>query len=96
MVKVIVYGTEMCPWCHKAKSFMEENEIKFEYIDVGKDREAAIRMIEKSGQRGVPVIEIDGEMIVGFDEPRIRKKLGLKGWTRSFGDVLFAVIYTSE
>ena len=76
-MKVVVYGTEMCPWCHKAKDFMEENEIKFEYIDVGKDREAAMQMIEKSGQRGVPVIEIDDEMIVGFDEARIRKKLGI-------------------
>ena len=76
-MKVIVYGTEHCPWCHKAKDFFEENEVKFEYVDVGSDREAAMKMVEKSGQRGVPVIEIDGEMIVGFDEPKIREKLGI-------------------
>jgi len=76
-MKVIVYGTEFCPWCHKAREFLEENEVKFQYIDVGKDREAAMEMNRKSGQRGVPVIEIDGEIIVGFDERRIREKLGI-------------------
>jgi glutaredoxin-like YruB-family protein len=75
--KVIEYGTEMCPWCKRAKEFFEENEIKYKYIDVGKDREAAMKMIEKTGQRGVPVIEIDGEFIVGFNEKKIREKLGL-------------------
>jgi len=75
--KVIEYGTEFCPWCHRAREFFKENGIEFEYIDVGKDREAAIEMIEKTGQRGVPVIEIDGEIIIGFDEARIRKKLGI-------------------
>ncbi|MBD3155968.1 MAG: NrdH-redoxin, partial [Candidatus Aenigmarchaeota archaeon] len=59
--KVIEYGTETCPWCKIAKDFFDENEVKYEYIDVGKDREAAMKMIEKTGQRGVPVIEIDGE-----------------------------------
>jgi len=77
-MKVVVYGTEFCPWCHKAREFLDENGVGFEYIDVGKDREAAMKMIEKSGQRGVPVIQIDNEMIVGFDETKIRKKLGLK------------------
>ncbi len=75
--KVIEYGTETCPWCHRAREFFEENEIKYKYIDVGKDRKAAKEMIEKTGQRGVPVIEIDGEFIVGFDEKKIREKLGL-------------------
>ncbi len=76
--KVKEYGTEMCPWCHRAKDFFEENDIKFEYIDVGNDKKAAQEMIEKTGQRGVPVIEIDGEIIIGFDENKIRKKLGFK------------------
>jgi glutaredoxin-like YruB-family protein len=75
---VIVYGTEHCPWCHKTKEFMEENEVKFKYIDVGADREAAIKMIEKTGQRGVPVIEIGDEIIIGFDETRIKKLLELE------------------
>ena len=75
--KVKEYGTEMCPWCHRAKDFFKENNVEFEYVDVGKDREAAQEMIEKTGQRGVPVIEIDGEIIIGFDEAKIREKLGI-------------------
>lgn len=75
--KVIEYGTERCPWCKRAKEFFDENEIKYKYVDVGKDRQAAMEMIEKTGQRGVPVIEIDGEFIVGFDEKKIKEKLEL-------------------
>lgn len=60
------------------KEFLKQNDVKFKDIDVSKDREAAMEMIEKSGQRGIPVIEIDGEMIVGFDREKISKKLGLK------------------
>lgn len=74
-MKIILYGTEFCPWCQRAEEFFEENKIKFKYIDVGKDKESGMEMIEKSGQKGVPVIEIDDEIIIGFDEARIRKKL---------------------
>lgn len=81
-MKVKVYGTETCPWCHRAREFMEENNVKFEYVDVGRDRKAAMEMIEKTGQRGVPVIEIcpskdNCEIIIGFDEERIRELLEL-------------------
>ena len=76
--QVKVYSTPACTWCHILKHFLEENKIKFKEIDVSKDREAALEMIEKSGQRGVPVIEIDGEMIIGFDKEKISKKLGIK------------------
>ncbi len=75
--RVAVYSTPACPWCHIAKEFLKENNVKFEDIDVSQDREAAMEMIEKSGQRGVPVIEIDGEMIAGFDKEKISEKLGL-------------------
>lgn len=71
------YGTEHCPWCQIAKKFFNENNVEFEYIDVGKDKDAAMEMIKKTKQRGVPVIEIDGEIIIGFDEEKIREKLGL-------------------
>ena len=76
-MKIVVYGTEHCPWCHRAKDFFKENGVEFKYIDVGKDRKAAEEMIEKTGQRGVPVIEMGKEIIIGFDEARIKKKLGL-------------------
>lgn len=76
--KVIVYSTQMCPWCHKAKDFLKEHDIEFEDIDVGKDHEAAHRMVEKSGQTGVPVIEIGEQVIVGFNKPKIMELLGIK------------------
>ncbi len=76
--KVTVYGTESCPWCHKAKDFFTEKEIKFKYFDVGKNPKAATEMIEKTDQQGVPVIDINGTIIVGFDEAKIRELLKIK------------------
>jgi len=76
--KVTVYSTPTCPWCHVVKQFLSDHGIKFENIDVSVDHEKAKEMIEKSGQMGVPVVEIGGEIIVGFDETRIRNALGIK------------------
>ncbi len=76
--RVKVYGTPVCPWCGIAKDFLRDHDIEFEDIDVAADREAAREMIEKSGQMGVPVIEIDGEMVVGFDEDKIKRLLDIK------------------
>ena len=78
MVKVIVYSTESCPFCVDAKDFLKKNKIKFEDINVNKDKKAAREMIQKSGQTGVPVIDVDGEIITGFDVPKIKKALNLK------------------
>ena len=74
---VLVYSTPTCPYCIRAKQFLKENAINFKDIDVSKDQEAAQDMIKKSGQMGVPVIDIDGELIVGFDKDRIKKILGI-------------------
>ena len=76
-MKVKVYSTPACVYCHMVKEFLKNNKVKFEEIDVSTNEEAAHEMIEKSGQMGVPVIEIDDEMIIGFDEKKIRKKLGI-------------------
>lgn len=73
--KVIVYSTNTCPWCYKAKEFLKANKIKFEDKNVGDDEEAREEMIEKSGQMGVPVLDIDGKIIVGFDQEAIKKAL---------------------
>ena len=73
--KVKVYSTQTCPWCHKVKDFLKEKKIKFEDIDVGKDQKAANEMVEKSGQMGVPVTDVDGTIIVGFDKEAIEKAL---------------------
>ena len=73
--KVKVYSTSTCPWCHKAKEFLREKGIKFEDINVGADQKAANEMVKKSGQMGVPVIDIDGKIIVGFDKEGLEKAL---------------------
>lgn len=77
-MKIIIYGTDSCPWCHKAREFMKEHKIKFTDKNVGEDRKAAVEMIKKSGQQGVPVIDVDGEIIVGFDEEKLRNLLNIK------------------
>lgn len=77
-MKVIIYGTDSCPWCHKAREFMKEHKLKFTDKNVGEDQKAAAEMIKKSGQQGVPVIDIDGKIIVGFDEEKIRSLLNIK------------------
>ena len=65
MAKVIVYSTPSCPYCTMVKDFLKENNIEFETYDVSQDQEKGKEMIEKSGQTGVPVIDIDGEIIAG-------------------------------
>ena len=74
---VKVYSTSSCPYCHRAKDFLKENNVQFEDIDVGADPDAGKEMIDKSGQMGVPVIDIDGQIIVGFDKEPIKKALGI-------------------
>ena len=77
--KVVIYSTPTCPYCHAAKEYLTEKKIKFQDIDVSKDKKAANDMIEKSGQMGVPVIIVDNKtVIVGFDKDALKKALGLK------------------
>ena len=73
--KVKVYSTPTCPYCHMAKAFLRQNKVAFEDIDVSKDREKAKEMVEKSGQMGVPVIEVGSKLIVGFDKEALKKLL---------------------
>lgn len=75
--KVKMYTTPTCSFCRMEKAFLRENNIPFEEIDVTKDHEALEEMVEKTGQMGVPVTDIDGQVIVGFDKARIKKALGL-------------------
>jgi glutaredoxin-like YruB-family protein len=72
-----VYSTPTCPWCIRAKQFLKENNIVYEDIDVSANKAAAEEMVQKSGQMGVPVLDIEGEIIVGFDKERIKASLGL-------------------
>ena len=75
--RVKVYSTPTCPFCIRAKQFLKESAVSFEDIDVSINHEAAQEMIKKSGQMGVPVIDIEGELIVGFDKDKIKKALGI-------------------
>ena len=75
--KVKVYSTPTCPYCIRTKQFLKENNIEFENIDVSANQEAAQEMTEKSGQMGVPVLDINGEIVIGFDKDKISQLLGL-------------------
>lgn len=74
---VKVYSTSTCPWCVRVKQFLKENNIVFEDYDVGSDQLKADEMVKVSGQMGVPVLDIEGVIIVGFDKDRIKETLGL-------------------
>jgi len=75
MVKVKVYSTPTCPWCHKAKEYFKSKKIAFQDFDVSSDEKARNEMVDKSGQMGVPVIIIGDKVIVGFDQGAIDKAL---------------------
>jgi len=74
---VKIYSTPTCPWCMRAKQFLKENNILFEDLDVSGNQQAAEEMVQKSGQMGVPVLDIDGEIIVGFDKEKIKAALAI-------------------
>ena len=77
MPKVTVYSTPTCVWCGKAKEFLKDNNIHYNEVDVAADQKAAEFMIEKSGQMGVPVIQVDDQFIVGYDKNAMKKVLKL-------------------
>ncbi|MCL6500862.1 MAG: glutathione S-transferase N-terminal domain-containing protein [Candidatus Pacearchaeota archaeon] len=77
-MKVTVYSTPTCPWCVRLKEWLKQNKISFEDMDVSKNEKAAQKMVEKSGQMGVPVTEIDDKVVVGFDVTALKKLLKLK------------------
>ena len=77
MAQVKVYSTPTCPYCIKAKNYLTEHNISFTNIDVSADEKGLAEMTKISGQMGVPVILIDGDVIVGFDKARIDEKLGI-------------------
>jgi NADH-dependent peroxiredoxin subunit F len=76
MTRVTVYSTQNCPYCRMAKAFLDKQGVPYENIDVGTDTVAAKKMIDLSGQRGVPVIMVDNEVIVGFDSVRLNELFG--------------------
>lgn len=77
MKKVIVYSTPTCPYCVIVKEFLKSSHVEFEAKDVAADDIAREEMIKKTGQLGVPVIDIEGEIVIGFNEERIKGLLGI-------------------
>ena len=69
--EVTIYTTPSCPYCNAAKDYFNENDISYTDYDVSQNREKAVEMIEKSGQRGTPVIDIDGNIVIGFNKEKI-------------------------
>lgn len=74
MIKV--YTTNTCPWCVKVKNYLKSENIEFQELNVQDDMEAREEMIKKSNQMGVPVLDINNNIIIGFDKPAILKALG--------------------
>jgi len=77
MTNIKIYTTESCPFCKEAKEFLKENNLEFKEINVEKNHEDAEEMIKKTGQRLVPVIDVDGTIILGFDKAKIKETLHL-------------------
>ncbi|HRV72239.1 MAG TPA: glutaredoxin domain-containing protein [Thermovirgaceae bacterium] len=75
MAKVRVYSTPTCPWCVKMKDYLKSRNVDFENVDVSADREAAMEMVKKTGQMGVPVALVGDVYIVGFDKAKIDEEL---------------------
>lgn len=75
MSKVTIYSTPTCHFCHMAKDFLKSRNIPFEDVNVAGNQSKAQEMIEKSGQMGVPVIDVDGKIIIGFDKEALKKAL---------------------
>jgi len=68
---ITIYSTPTCTYCDKAKDFLKENNIEFTEVDVQNDLVAREEMIEKSGVRAVPVIDVDGQILTGFDKGQL-------------------------
>jgi len=77
MKTVTVYSTPSCTYCQMSKQFFKDNNVEYTDHDVSQDDAMRNEMVEKSGQMGVPVIEIDGQIVVGFDEAKLKELLEL-------------------
>ena len=75
MHTITIYSTPSCPYCIRLKSYLSQKDASFTNIDVSADKEGLDKMVSLSGQMGVPVIDIDGQIVVGFDKEKIDKLL---------------------
>jgi glutaredoxin len=77
--KIIIYGAEWCAFCHTAMQYLDKLDVKYTYIDIDKEPDKGLEAVDKSGQRGIPVIDLAGDIIIGFDRPRIDTALKAHG-----------------
>lgn len=78
MANITIYSTPTCVYCKMAKDFFAKNNVQYDEKNVAEDEEARDEMVEKSHQMGVPVIDIDGEIFVGFNRAELEKALNIK------------------
>lgn len=76
---VVVYTTQSCPYCRMTKRYLQEHRVPFREVDVGRDPQAAAMLVRKTGQMGVPVTEVNGRYIIGFDQGKLNQALGIAG-----------------
>ena len=76
--RVTIYTTPTCPWCTTVKNFLKKNGVRYTEVNVASDQNAAQSMVSKSGQQGVPQTEINGQMVIGFDQAKLNRLLELK------------------
>ncbi len=79
---VIIYSADWCPFCHTAMDYLDKLGVKYEERDVDSDRAIAEESVKKSGQTGIPVLDFDGTIVVGFDRPKIDTALKDKGFVK--------------
>lgn len=77
MLNITIYSTPVCAYCKMAKEYLTSKGIPYTDVDVSRDQAKAQEMIAKSGQYGVPVIDVDGKLIIGFDKRKLDEYLGL-------------------
>ncbi|MHB1654071.1 MAG: glutaredoxin family protein [Desulfitobacteriaceae bacterium] len=76
---VTIYSTPTCSFCNAAKRYLKDRNVPFRDVDISRDAKAAAEMVRKTGQQGVPVIDVNGKIIVGFDKPKLSAALGIRG-----------------
>jgi glutaredoxin-like YruB-family protein len=75
--RVVVFSTPTCPWCDRVKAYLRQQKVTFRDVDVSRDQAAARDLVRRTGQMGVPVVEIGGKPVIGFDRAKIDRLLGL-------------------
>jgi len=75
--RVTVYSTPTCSWCNTLKAWLQKNNISYTDIDISRDQRAAEDLVRRSGQQGVPQTDVNGSIVVGFNQPRLKELLGI-------------------